>query len=222
MGHFCSCLYTCIPLKGNYLYFPMKQENALRHTLTVQDFKKTGSRRAGLTSQSCIKTYAGYAESDSAPSRHPHGRTLPGEPLQMTVIKFFTLCPKINVQAIYLFGVLSFCPSSPVPATSEELLIKYATSIKQYVSYIYCVNHSTIHICCQCVLSEFRILCFYSSSRKSILLTETSYATRFSVSVSDIFFTYSLLWILPQTCTCPPTSKPEANLAFRPQQMHGM
>ena len=60
------------------------------------------------------------------------------------------------------------------------------------------------------------------SSKKSILLTETSYATRFSVSVSESFLTYSLLWILPQTCTWPPTSKPDANRAFLPQQIHGI
>ena len=82
------------------------------------------------------------------------------------------------------------------------------TVIKQYVSFS---NHSTIYFYCQS-----------NSSKKSILLTDTSYATLFSVCVSDNFLTYSRLWILPQICTCPPTSKPEANLAFRPQQMHGM
>lgn len=128
--------------------------------------------------------------------------------LKMTVIRFFTLCPGTYPQQIYSFGVLSFYPPSSASATSGKLLLKHATSIKQYVSFS---NHSTIYFYCQS-----------NSSKKSILLTDTSYATLFSVCVSDNFLTYSRLWILPQICTCPPTSKPEANLAFRPQQMHGM
>ena len=47
-------------------------------------------------------------------------------------------------------------------------------------------------------------------------------ATRFCVISPSSFFTYSRLWIRPQICTCPPTSKPDANLAFLPQQMHGI
>ena len=54
------------------------------------------------------------------------------------------------------------------------------------------------------------------------LLTDTSYAVRFSVSVSVNFLIYSRLWILPMTCTCSPTSNAEANLAFLPQQIHGI
>ena len=105
-------------------------------------------------------------------------------------------------------GIAGAYPPSSASATSGKLLLKHATSIKQYVSFS---NHSTIYFYCQS-----------NSSKKSILLTDTSYATLFSVCVSDNFLTYSRLWILPQICTCPPTSKPEANLAFRPQQMHGM
>ena len=56
----------------------------------------------------------------------------------------------------------------------------------------------------------------------SNLLTDTSYATLFCASSPSNFFTYSRLWIRPQICTWPPTSNPAANLAFLPQQMHGI
>ena len=46
--------------------------------------------------------------------------------------------------------------------------------------------------------------------------------TLFSTCSSDIFFMYSLLWILPQIAQRVPTSKLLANLALRPQQMHGI
>ena len=112
--------------------------------------------------------------------------------------------PRNISAAKYSFGVLSFYPPSSASATSGKLLLKHATSIKQYVSFS---NHSTIYFYCQS-----------NSSKKSILLTDTSYATLFSVCVSDNFLTYSRLWILPQICTCPPTSKPEANLHFVPSR----
>ena len=60
----------------------------------------------------------------------------------MTVIRFFTLCPGTYPQQIYSFGVLSFYPPSSASATSGKLLLKHATSIKQYVSFS---NHSTIY-----------------------------------------------------------------------------
>ena len=44
----------------------------------------------------------------------------------------------------------------------------------------------------------------------SNLLTDTSYATLFSVSFSPIRFIYSLLWIRPQIRTWPPTSNADA------------
>ena len=56
----------------------------------------------------------------------------------------------------------------------------------------------------------------------SSLLTDTSYAVLVSVSVSDNFFTYSLLWILPSIRTCSPTSKFDAYRAFLPQQIQGI
>jgi len=66
------------------------------------------------------------------------------------------------------------------------------------------------------------LISFHYSSQYSNLLTDTSYATRFSNSVSDNFFWYSRLWILPQSCTCPPTEKLSAKRAFLPQQIHGI
>lgn len=64
----------------------------------------------------------------------------------MTVIRFFTLCPGTYPWQIYSFGVLSFYPPSSASATSGKLLLKHATSIKQYVSFS---NHSTIYFYCQ-------------------------------------------------------------------------
>ena len=65
---------------------------------------------------------------------------------------------------------------------------------------------------------------FYTSacSAHSSLLTDTSYATRFSHSVSLTFFVYSLLWTRPQIRILVPTPNPDAYLAFLPQAMHGI
>ena len=78
---------------------------------------------------------------------------------------------------------------------------------------------SVIRLGYLCVFHNEKLF-FYSMY--SSLLTDTSYAVRFSVSFSPIRFIYSRLWILPQIRTCPPTSKAEAYLAFLPQQMQGM
>lgn len=47
----------------------------------------------------------------------------------MTVMAFFTPCPRTRVQAPPPFGILSFQMNSSVPDTSFILLIKNATSI---------------------------------------------------------------------------------------------
>ncbi len=60
------------------------------------------------------------------------------------------------------------------------------------------------------------------ASSHSSLLMETSYAMRFSHSVSLSFLVYSRLCTRPQTLTLVPTSKLEANRALRPQLMQGM
>ncbi len=68
------------------------------------------------------------------------------------------------------------------------------------------------------------VLYFYTigSSSYSNFPTDTSYATRRSSSSSPMRFIYSLLWIRPHTSVLLPTSNPDANLAFLPQQIHGM
>ena len=62
----------------------------------------------------------------------------------------------------------------------------------------------------------------YYESRYSSLLTDISYAILFSLSSSLSFFMYSRLWILPQIWIWLPTSNPAVNLAFLPQQIHGI
>ena len=52
--------------------------------------------------------------------------------LAMTVMSFFTPCPRKKCQASYPFGIFPFGMSSSVPETSGILLMKNATSI--YVS----------------------------------------------------------------------------------------
>lgn len=60
-------------------------------------------------------------KSDSAPSK-----------IQMTVIQFLTVSPRLDFQDISSFGVFPFPSPSLVPVTSKELLMKYATSILFY------------------------------------------------------------------------------------------
>ena len=47
----------------------------------------------------------------------------------MTVMPFFTSCPRIRIQAPYPFGIFPFLMISSAPETSVIILLKHATSI---------------------------------------------------------------------------------------------
>ena len=144
----------------------------------------------------------------------PLYRTDSAPSAKMTVIKFLALCPRTRAAGALLFRHAFLLLSFPCACHIRKTTLK-ARNLYQNMYHIVKIN---IALSTTVVNNGT----FDYSSKKSTLLTDTSYATRFSVSNSEIFLTYSRLWILPHTCTCPPTSKPEANRAFLPQQMHGI
>ena len=121
--------------------------------------------------------------------------------------------PSNESQRSHHFGVIPFHRYSSVSGTSYRVLLNNATStniVYLLLNYILTIALAYINVN------------YSSSSTRSILLTDTSYATRFSTSFSSIFFVYSLLCTLPLIFKWPPTWIPDANLAFLPHAIHGM
>lgn len=68
-------------------------------------------------------------------------------PLQMTVMQFFTACPRFDPQEISSFGVFPFRTPSNAPDASGTLLIKNATSTRSLCKFMYRQRRGLISPC---------------------------------------------------------------------------